>query len=71
MGQLALAWLLRDPVMTAAIVGARKPGQITETFKASGGSLSAAELEEIELVLKARETRAPELEGTQLRPQAK
>ena len=71
MGQLALAWLLRDPVMTAAIVGARKPGQITETFKASGVSLSAADLEEIELVLKDRETRAPELEGTQLRPQAK
>lgn len=71
MAQLSLVWLLRDPVLTAAIVGARKPGQIGETLKASGVELSSADLEAIEEVLKEREKEAPELTGAQLRPQAK
>ncbi len=71
MAQLSLVWLLRDPVLTAAIVGARKPGQIGETLKASGVELSSADLEVIEEVLKEREKEAPELTGAQLRPQAK
>jgi aryl-alcohol dehydrogenase-like predicted oxidoreductase len=35
--ELAIAWVLRQPRVTAAIVGARKPGQIKETV--SGGKL--------------------------------
>lgn len=71
MAQLALSWLLRDQVMTAAIVGARKTGQIGETFRASGKQLSAEDLENIESILKDREAQAPELDPGQLRPQAK
>ena len=71
MAQLALVWLLRDAVMTAAIVGARKPGQIQETMKASGESLSSADLDEIQTILADREKEAPELTGAQLRPQSK
>lgn len=71
MAQLSLVWLLRDPVLTAAIVGARKPGQIGETLKASGVDLSDSDLEEIEAILKDREKDAPELSGAQLRPQAR
>lgn len=32
--QLAIAWVLRRPEITSAIVGARRPGQIEETFVA-------------------------------------
>jgi aryl-alcohol dehydrogenase-like predicted oxidoreductase len=32
-GQLAVAWVLRRPEVTAAIVGARKPEQIEETVR--------------------------------------
>ncbi len=67
--QLALAWLLRDEVMTAAIVGARKPGQILETVKASGVRLSADDLAAVAGVLADREKKAPELSGAALRPQ--
>ena len=35
--ELAIAWVLRQPRITSAIVGARKPGQITETI--GGGRL--------------------------------
>ena len=35
--ELAIAWVLRQPRVTSAIVGARKPGQIKETVM--GGSL--------------------------------
>lgn len=71
MAQLALAWIVRDPVMTAAIVGARKPGQIGETVKACGVTLSSSDLTEIEVILREREVQAPEMTGAQLRPQLK
>ena len=32
--QLAIAWVLRRPEVTSAIVGARRPGQIEETYAA-------------------------------------
>ncbi|MBT5707247.1 MAG: aldo/keto reductase [Verrucomicrobia bacterium] len=71
MAQLALVWIVRDSVLTAAIVGARKPGQIGETVKASGVTLSPSDLSEIEKILKDREVLAPEMTGAQLRPQLK
>jgi len=51
MAQLAIAWVLRRPELTSAIVGARKPQQIEET--ASGGDvvLSADDIAEIGKVL--------------------
>ena len=49
--QLALAWILRRPEMTAAIAGARRPEQITETVKAGEIELSSDVIERIESVL--------------------
>jgi len=55
--QLAISWVLRRPEMTAAIVGARRPGQIQETVKAADWNLNRSEIAEIEKLLAAREKR--------------
>ena len=52
--QLAIAWTLRRPEVTAAIVGARKPSQIEENVKAGEWELTEKEIEEIEELLTAR-----------------
>jgi aryl-alcohol dehydrogenase-like predicted oxidoreductase len=41
MSRLALAWVLRRPEVTSAIIGASRPEQIAENVKASGLSLPA------------------------------
>ncbi|UCF61611.1 MAG: aldo/keto reductase [Anaerolineaceae bacterium] len=46
--QIAIAWTLRRPEVTAAIVGARKPHQIEETVRAGDWELSEDEIEKIE-----------------------
>ncbi len=53
--QLAIAWTLRRPEVTAAIVGARRPGQIEETAQAADWELSEAEIEAIDELLAERE----------------
>lgn len=58
--QLAIAWVLRRPEITAAIVGARHPAQIEETAPAGDWQLSAAELAEIDNLLAWREQRLKE-----------
>jgi aryl-alcohol dehydrogenase-like predicted oxidoreductase len=55
LAQLAIAWVLRRPEMAAAIVGARRPGQIEETAAAGDVSLSQAEIAEIESLLAERD----------------
>jgi aryl-alcohol dehydrogenase-like predicted oxidoreductase len=40
LAQLAIAWVLRRPEVTSAIVGARRPGQIEDTARAAEVSLS-------------------------------
>ena len=50
-GEVAIAWTLREPAVTAAIVGARKPGQLSELISAASWRLSAAEVSEIECFL--------------------
>jgi aryl-alcohol dehydrogenase-like predicted oxidoreductase len=52
--QIALAWVLRRPEITAAIVGARRPAQLEETIPAVSVHLSDADLAEIELLLSER-----------------
>jgi aryl-alcohol dehydrogenase-like predicted oxidoreductase len=52
--QLAIAWTLRRPEVTAAIVGARKPYQIEETIHAGEWELDENEIEQIEDLLEAR-----------------
>lgn len=54
LAQLAIAWVLRRPEVTAAIVGARRPDQIEETVKAGGWQLSEEDLVEIESLLEER-----------------
>lgn len=49
--QLAVAWTLRRPELTAAIVGARRPGQIAEILPAASWELDRETLGRIESVL--------------------
>ncbi|HNS22500.1 MAG TPA: aldo/keto reductase [Sedimentisphaerales bacterium] len=53
--QLAVAWVLRRGEVTAAIVGARRPGQIAETATASDWNLGKRDVEEVEKLLAARD----------------
>jgi aryl-alcohol dehydrogenase-like predicted oxidoreductase len=57
LAQLAIAWVLRRPEVTAAIVGARKPSQIAETAPAGDWILSETDIAEIEKLLIERETK--------------
>jgi aryl-alcohol dehydrogenase-like predicted oxidoreductase len=52
-GEVAIAWTLRHPAVTGAIVGARKPGQLRELIGAADWRLTPAEVEEIETFLRA------------------
>ncbi len=47
-GVVAIAWTLRNPAITAAIVGARRPDQVEGTLPAATFRLSDAEAERIE-----------------------
>lgn len=47
-GEVAIAWTLRHPAVTAAIVGARRPDQIEGTVRAADFRLSPEELSEID-----------------------
>jgi aryl-alcohol dehydrogenase-like predicted oxidoreductase len=49
--QLAVAWTLRRPEVTSAIVGARRRGQIAETVRAAEWPLGQAELDAIEAAI--------------------
>ena len=50
-GQLALAWILRRPEISCAIIGATKPEHVEENVKASNVVLSNDILEQIEAIL--------------------
>jgi aryl-alcohol dehydrogenase-like predicted oxidoreductase len=50
-GEVAVAWVLRNPAITGAIVGARKPGQIKGVVGTSRLELSDADLAEIDQFL--------------------
>ncbi len=52
LSQLALSWVLRDEVVTSALIGASRPEQLTENVRAlSAAPLSAEELSAIERIL--------------------
>jgi len=51
MAQLAVAWVLQNPGVSAAIIGASKPEQIKDNAGASGVKLEPAVLERIDEVL--------------------
>ncbi|HET7580724.1 MAG TPA: aldo/keto reductase family protein [Bacillales bacterium] len=52
LSQLAVAWILRQPGVSSAIVGASRPSQVEENVQASKVELTDDVLEEIESVLK-------------------
>ena len=54
LAQLAIAWAIRNPEVTAAIAGARKSGQIKETAPGADITLSNDDINEIEEILKNR-----------------
>ena len=53
LAQMALCWVLRDPRITSALVGASSPKQLTANVDAlkQGGSLSDEEIKRIETIL--------------------
>ncbi|WP_339292540.1 aldo/keto reductase family protein [Paenibacillus sp. FSL W8-0187] len=51
-GNLALAWILRQPNVSSALVGASRPEQVSENAKASGIELSEEVQTRIEEILK-------------------
>jgi len=50
-GEVAIAWVLRHPAVTGAIVGARRPGQLKELIGAADWRLTHQEITEIEAFL--------------------
>ena len=46
--QVALAWLLHQPVVTAPIIGASKPQHLDDAIAALGVALSADEIKALE-----------------------
>lgn len=50
-GEVAIAWTLRDPAVTGAIVGARDPKQVDGIIGAMDFRLSASEIAEVEAPL--------------------
>ena len=55
--QLAVAWVLRRPEVTSAIVGIRRPSQIEEIVPAADFDISQEDLELIERLLAEREAK--------------
>ncbi|HEX8303689.1 MAG TPA: aldo/keto reductase [Jatrophihabitans sp.] len=51
MAQLAVAWVLQNPNVSAAIVGASRPEQVHDNAKASGVKLDADLLKAIDQVI--------------------
>jgi aryl-alcohol dehydrogenase-like predicted oxidoreductase len=47
-GQLAVAWVLMNPAVTSAIVGARRPSQVEQNMGGMGWKLTAEEMSMIE-----------------------
>jgi len=60
LAQLAVAWVLQNPNVSSAIIGATKPAQIKENVKASGVKLSRETMKAIDAVLGKLPERDPE-----------
>jgi len=52
-GQLAIAWVLANPALTSAIVGAKRPSQVEENVGGSEWTLTEAQKAEIKQILSA------------------
>jgi aryl-alcohol dehydrogenase-like predicted oxidoreductase len=51
MSQLAIAWVLQNPNVSSAIMGATKPKQVKENVKAAGVKLDAEIMKAIDVAL--------------------
>jgi aryl-alcohol dehydrogenase-like predicted oxidoreductase len=51
MAQLAVAWVLQNPNVASAIIGASRPGQVTDNVKAAGVTLDAGVMKSIDTAL--------------------
>jgi aryl-alcohol dehydrogenase-like predicted oxidoreductase len=56
---LAVAWVLQNPGVSAAIIGASRPEQVTENVKAAGVTLEDETLARIDEVLEGAIERDP------------
>lgn len=63
--QLAIAWLLHQPVVTSVIIGAKKPEQLEDNLKAIDVNLTQEELQKLDEVSKLQ----PEYPGWMLERQ--
>ena len=61
MAQLATAWVLQNDNVSAAIIGASRPEQVTENVKAAGVTLEASVLSRIDEILEGSIERDPRL----------
>ncbi|MDD5087660.1 MAG: aldo/keto reductase [bacterium] len=61
--QLAVAWVLRRPEVTSAIVGARRPSQIEETAGGAGWTIDEEDLKAIDRLLDERRKRVESAGG--------
>ncbi|MBZ4019296.1 aldo/keto reductase family protein [Streptomyces purpurogeneiscleroticus] len=61
LAQLAVAWVLQNPNVSAAIIGASRPEQVTENVKAAGVTLEPEVLKAVEAILDPVATRDPQL----------
>lgn len=61
MSQLAIAWVLQNKNVSAAIIGASRPEQVTENVKATGVKLEADVMKAIDKVLSKHIVRDPKL----------
>jgi aryl-alcohol dehydrogenase-like predicted oxidoreductase len=68
MPQLAIAWVLQNPNVSSAIVGATRPEQLVDNVKASGVRLDADVLKAIDVALDPIVQRDPALTESPSRP---
>ncbi len=61
LAELAITWTLRNPTVTAAIVGARRPSQIIETARAGSKILASDAIADIDQAIASREAALQEL----------
>jgi aryl-alcohol dehydrogenase-like predicted oxidoreductase len=61
LAQLAVAWVLQNPNVAAAIVGATRPEQVADNVKAAGVRLDPSLLERIDKILEPVVVRDPSL----------
>jgi aryl-alcohol dehydrogenase-like predicted oxidoreductase len=49
--QFALAWVLQNPAISAAIIGASRPAQVAENVKASGVTIPPEVMAQVDMIL--------------------